>query len=114
MYRRKTYGPDSGTRYMSSRRRARERSPCDPPSGTWIVDGPDEQQRAAATVFDRTEKRPVDDHLKRWLRARDCGGPYTGRRNGRGFGAFLVHLPVGRLKHRRNEQAPGVGLTWCR
>src|ERR1700693_4048898 len=81
---------------------------CDPPSGRWIVDGPNEQQRAAAPVFDRTEKRPVDDHLKR---LRDCGGPYTGRRSSRGFGAFLIHRPVSRLKNRRNEEAPGAGLT---
>src|SRR5258706_9957127 len=83
----------------------------DPPSARWIVDGPNEQQRAAAPVFDRTEKRPVDDHLKR---LRDCGGPYTGRRSGRGFRAFLIHRPVSRLKHRRKEEASGAGLTRCR
>ena len=83
---------DSGCTYLAAigrqtqvRASAAERSRGDPPSGRWIIDGPDEQQRAAAPVFDRTEKWPVDDHPKRLHRARDGGGPYTCRRNGRGF-----------------------------
>jgi hypothetical protein len=64
------------------------------PSGPWVVNGPNEQQCAAALILNRTKKRPIDDHLERLLRARDGSGPDPGRCSGRGLGAFLVHLPI--------------------
>jgi len=75
-------------------------------SARGIEDGPHEEQRAAAPVFDRTEEGAVDDHLKRLRLARDRGGPDADRGHGRSFGAFLVHLPEDRLQHRCGGAIP--------